>query len=110
MTRTTFCTPSLADGRDLLYQIIPKTEGSDEEGEWKPSTSLFELIQHIPKFIENLMETLMTDDMGGARPMIGRFYLGLDYDYQQVWMQNQMSSANKDSRAKDSGVAIYPCS
>jgi hypothetical protein len=42
--------------------------------------------------------------------MIGKFYLGLDYDYQQIWMQNQISSGNKDSRVKDSGVAIYPCS
>lgn len=43
--------------------------------------------------------------------MIGQFYLGLSYDYQQIWMQNQSSkSAVKDSRAKDSGVAIYPCS
>ena len=44
--------------------------------------------------------------------MIGKFYLGLQYDYQQIWMQNQSSSkmAVKDSRAKDSGVAIYPCS
>jgi len=26
MTRTTFCQPSLADGRDLLYHIIPKAD------------------------------------------------------------------------------------
>ena len=50
--------------------------------------------------------------------MIGKFYLGLNYDYQLIWMQNQankssgtaQNNASKDSRAKDSGVAIYPCS
>ena len=47
--------------------------------------------------------------------MIGKFYLGLLYDYQQIWMQNQStaaagigSSEKADSRAKE-GVAIYPC-
>ena len=39
MTRTKFCTPSLADGRDLLLHIIPK----DAE-EWRPSMNLYELI------------------------------------------------------------------
>jgi len=53
MTRTTFCSPSLADGRDLLYEIIPKQK--DEEAEWKPSTSLYELIQHIPDFVSEVL-------------------------------------------------------
>lgn len=45
MTRTTFAQPSLADGRDLLYHIIPKDK-TDENGEreWKPSMNLFQLI------------------------------------------------------------------
>jgi len=30
MTRTTFCTPTLADGRDLLYEVISK-EGMGKE-------------------------------------------------------------------------------
>lgn len=50
--------------------------------------------------------------------MVGKFYLGLNYDYQQIWMQNQSSKPaasgagskqSADSRARDSGVAIYPC-
>lgn len=45
--------PSLADGRDLLYSIIPKEVGPIEnfedeedknEGEWKPSMHLYDLI------------------------------------------------------------------
>jgi len=41
--------PSLADGRDLLYHIIPKDK-TDENGEreWKPSMNLYNLIQQIP--------------------------------------------------------------
>lgn len=31
MTRTTFCAPTLADGRDLLYEIIPKTVPKKDE-------------------------------------------------------------------------------
>mmetsp|Transcript_9633 Transcript_9633/g.16178 ORF Transcript_9633/g.16178 Transcript_9633/m.16178 type:complete len:110 (+) Transcript_9633:58-387(+) len=31
MTRTTFCSPSLADGRDLLYHVIPDKSSSEEE-------------------------------------------------------------------------------
>lgn len=49
--------------------------------------------------------------------MVGKFYLGLNYDYQQIWMQNQFSKSSgsrdlnaADSRAKESGVAIYLCS
>jgi len=30
MTRTTFCTPTLADGRDLLYEVISKEMGKEE--------------------------------------------------------------------------------
>jgi len=49
--------------------------------------------------------------------MVGKFYLGLNYDYQQIWMQNQFSKSSgskdlntTDTRAKESGVAIYLCS
>jgi len=63
MTRTTFSTPTLADGRDLLYHIIPKKF----EGEWRPSMNLFDLIQHIPDFI---VETLTQQSAvaAGAAP------------------------------------------
>mmetsp|Transcript_37625 Transcript_37625/g.57656 ORF Transcript_37625/g.57656 Transcript_37625/m.57656 type:complete len:98 (+) Transcript_37625:267-560(+) len=97
MTRTTFCSPSLADGRDLLYEIIPKKEEEKKEeeeghlnfeaGEWRPSMNLYELIQCIPEFIENTLHKTAFKE-GEAQKMLGRFYLGLNYDYQQVWMQN----------------------
>jgi|TARA_B110000305_G_C19249845_1_gene544192 hypothetical protein len=58
----------LADGRDLLYEIIPKTavkkdeeskenefvdisEEADAVAEWRPSMNLFDLIKSIPNFI-----------------------------------------------------------
>ena len=68
-----------------MYQIIPKGKDA-EEGEWKPSMNLYELIQYIPDFISEVLLQLNTDFMGGAKPMIGKFYLGLQYDYQQIWM------------------------
>ena len=56
LTQFQFCSPSLADGRDLLYQIIPKSkESEEEEGEWKPSMNLYELIQYIPEFISDVL-------------------------------------------------------
>ena len=70
--------------------------------------NLYELIQYIPEFIS---EVLLAQKSKDVMPMLEKFYLGLNYDYQQIWMQNQSSKqAIKDSRAKDSGVAIYPCS
>jgi len=51
MTKTKFCEPSLADGRDLLLHILPK-----DISEWRPSMNLYELIQQIPEFIR---ETLL---------------------------------------------------
>ena len=66
MTRTTFTSPTLADGRDLLYHIIPKESkkeekkaheemGESNEAEWRPSMNLYELIQYIPDFIEHTL-------------------------------------------------------
>lgn len=85
--------------------------------EWKPSMNLYELIQRIPEFIMNHLANLNTDNKGKLRPMVGKFYLGLNYDYQQIWMQNQFSKSSgskdlntTDTRAKESGVAIYLCS
>jgi hypothetical protein len=50
--------------------------------------NLYELIQHIPTFIAEVLSQMNTDFIGEAKPMIGKFYLGLQYDYQQIWMQN----------------------
>lgn len=98
----------MADGRDLLYEIIPKTVVKKEEeskenefvdieedqavAEWRPSMNLFDLIKSIPSFIQKLLEELNSKNKSNNAPnMIGKFYLGLNYDYQQIWMQNQSS-------------------
>ena len=53
------------------------------ETEWKPSMNLYELIQYIPDFIAETIQSLsMQSSSGQALPMIGNFYLGLSYDYQ----------------------------
>jgi len=51
MTRTKFSTPSLADGRDLVVNLLP--EG---ETEWKPSMKLYDLIMKLPDFISETIE------------------------------------------------------
>jgi len=88
MTRTTFCSPSLADGRDLLYQIIPEKlnkesdNNDNNEGEWLPSMSLYELIQYIPDFIADVLRATNGAGKDQEQRMLGKFYLGLNYDYQ----------------------------
>lgn len=77
MTKTKFCEPSLADGRDLLLHILPR-----DNSEWRPSMNLYELIQQIPEFIrETLLQQLPT------AKLTGRFHLGLNYDM-QTWLTN----------------------
>ena len=88
----------MADGRDLLYEIIPKTVvKKDEESkenefvdiheenavaEWRPSMNLFDLIKSIPSFIQKLLDEMNKKDKTLNAPnMIGKFYLGLNYDY-----------------------------
>ena len=45
--------------------------------------NLYELIQYIPDFIVETVQSLsMQSSSGQALPMIGNFYLGLSYDYQ----------------------------
>ena len=51
MTKTMFSTPTLADGRDLLTHLLPKGET-----EWRPSMNLYELINQIPIFIQEVIE------------------------------------------------------
>lgn len=77
MTKTRFCMPSLADGRDLLAHILPP-----EQNEWRPSMNLYELIQQIPNFIQ---ETITKGR--DRKEMIGRFHLGLNYDISS-WLNN----------------------
>lgn len=67
----------MADGRDLLLHIIPK-----KEEDWRPSMSLFDIIQGIPAFISEQIKaskegTLVTNT-------IGKFHLGLQYDM-NIW-------------------------
>lgn len=61
----------------------------DGEGnEWLPSMNLYALIQCIPEFISEVLAAQKAQDSNEVAPMIGKFYLGLQYDYQQIWMQN----------------------
>ena len=75
MTKTSFCEPSLADGRDLLTHILPKNQK-----EWMPSMNLSDLIQQIPEFVRRCMESKPSQ-------IIGLFHLGLNYDM-LLWMSN----------------------
>ena len=36
MTRTNFCTPTLADGRDMTFDIISSSIGAGMKDEWSP--------------------------------------------------------------------------
>ena len=82
----------MADGRDLLYQIIPakkienkdeddevkeEEDGSGESNEWLPSMNLYELIQFIPDFICETLIAQKSVNSDVALPMVGKFYLGL---------------------------------
>jgi ubiquitin-protein ligase len=77
MTKTRFCLPSLADGRDLLQHILPS-----DQNEWRPSMNLYELIQQIPNFIQEVVVKGQE-----RKEMIGRFHLGLNYDM-LLWLSN----------------------
>ena len=65
--------PSLADGRDLLQEVINKGEE-----DWRPSMKLQDLITNIPKFIA--LAVKLTKESQLSMPIIGRFHLGLKYD------------------------------
>ena len=89
MTKTKFCNPSLADGRDLLTHVLPPGQT-----EWRPSMNLYELIQQIPHFIQETLEADAAEDSGEVRK-IGRFHLGLNYDM-LTWLSN-------------SDCRVFPC-
>ena len=44
--------------------------------------NLYELIQYIPDFISETLVAQKSVNADQALPMIGKFYLGLQYDYQ----------------------------
>jgi len=48
--------------------------------------NLYELIQYIPDFIEDTCMNMHVRDENDDPQMIGKFYLGLNYDYQQTFM------------------------
>ena len=78
MSKTNFSTPSLADGRDLLNNLLP-----DGQTEWRPSMNLQELILQLPGFIES---TIKEKNVNTVR-QLGRFHLGLNYDM-LIWLAN----------------------
>lgn len=51
MTKTPFSSASLADGRDLLRHLLP-----GGQTEWRPSMNLFEVIQQIPYFLNEVLK------------------------------------------------------
>ena len=67
---------------------VKEEEPSGDANEWLPSMNLYELIQFIPDFISETLIAQKAASKDAAAPMLGKFYLGLQYDYQQIWMQN----------------------
>ena len=57
--------PSIADGRDLVYDLIGKNE-------WSPIITLKEVVEWTPAFVTSLL----TNQRNALR---GRFYLGQLY-------------------------------
>lgn len=82
MTKTRFCNPSLADGRDLLTCLLPQ-----EQREWRPSMNLFEIIQQIPVFISHTIQNEGQPGMRDEMLTMGRFHLNLNYDM-LIWLSN----------------------
>ena len=80
MAKTNFCVPSLADGRDLLSELLP-----EDAVEWRPSLNLYDLIMKLPKLIEKTtkLEKSSPKDLRS----LGRFHLGLNYDM-LIWLGN----------------------
>jgi len=85
ITKTTFTTPSLADGRDLLLHVLP-----DKKSEWMPSMNLCEIIKQIPEFVRSTLSL-----KNAPSKMVGRFHLGQNYDM-LLWMSN-------------SECGVFPC-
>ena len=55
---------------------------NSDDGEWRPSMNLFNLIKSIPEFIVKILnEVNDKKNKNNAPRMIGKFYLGLNYDY-----------------------------
>lgn len=78
MSKTNFCQPSFADGRDLLLNLLPA-----DSTEWRPSMNLQELILQLPVFIERTMREKNVNNLR----QLGRFHLGLNYDM-LIWLAN----------------------
>jgi hypothetical protein len=57
-------------------------DSEENEGEWRPSMNLYELIQYIPEFISDVLVAQNCEVKGKVKQMVGKFYLGLNYDYQ----------------------------
>jgi len=82
MTKSRFCEPSLADGRDLLVDLLPS-----DQREWRPSMNLFEVIQQIPIFISNIIQKAGKPGTKDEIRALGRFHLNLNYDM-LIWLSN----------------------
>lgn len=63
LTKSTFCNPSLMDGRDLLNEIHPQ---------WTPKTTIRELINGIIPFLQKVVNSR-------GYKFYGRFNIGAQY-------------------------------
>lgn len=82
MTKTRFCEPSLADGRDILAHLLP-----EDQPEWRPSMNLKEIIEQIPIFVSNLIQKEGRPGTKDEVRALGRFHLNLNYDM-VIWLNN----------------------
>ncbi|CEM26215.1 unnamed protein product [Vitrella brassicaformis CCMP3155] len=80
---TRFCFPSLADGRDLVYDVIRK--------DWVPSTTYASIIRQLPGFIDRVLEVSREK---GPQAMLFGFFDG---------------SVSIDRYLRDPNASVMPC-
>jgi ubiquitin-protein ligase len=67
---TTFSFPKIADGRDILQDIIGE--------QWKNQFKVYEIINKIPNY---LLDFVQNDSLKKQKTLIGKYYLDDKYDY-----------------------------
>eukprot|EP00826_Nyctotherus_ovalis_P064401 TRINITY_DN9446_c0_g2_i1.p1 TRINITY_DN9446_c0_g2~~TRINITY_DN9446_c0_g2_i1.p1 ORF type:complete len:251 (+),score=74.62 TRINITY_DN9446_c0_g2_i1:155-907(+) len=80
-TSSSFGSPSLADGRDLLEEILGR--------KWTPTTTLLEVILLLPPFITRYIEESRRKETKNR--IYGKFYIGEKYDIND-WMTMSTSA------------------
>lgn len=67
---TTFSFPIIADGRDILSEVISSS--------WDNQIKIYQIINKIPIFLLNFMQN---DELKKQKTVIGKYYLDNKYDY-----------------------------